>query len=302
MKYIGVNGSLTPTAEAVISVMDHGFMYGLGLFETFRTYNGEPFLLRRHLDRLYLGLKELGIKANIEEARLRQHISRLLEANELQDGYVRLTVSAGEGPLALHTGDYGQPMIVVYVKPLPKMDPLLYVEGKMLWRLVTPRNTPEGVVRFKSLNYMNSFLAKRELDRLVAMSSVKRELVEGLQLTAGGFLAEGIVSNLFFIRNQTIYTPAVETGILPGITRSLVLDIARMLKISCVEGNYVWEELLDADEVFVTNSIQELVPITALAVSDKVMYSVGNRRIGPMTRMLLEQYRRYTVVPELRNI
>ncbi|MGG4554970.1 aminotransferase class IV [Paenibacillus humicus] len=292
MNYIGVNGVPTPSAEAVISVMDHGFMYGMGLFETFRTYGGQPFLLERHLERLRGGCRELGIRYEAREELLRYEIASLLKANELLDGYIRLTVSAGAGPLGLPPEDYTEPCVIIYVKPLPSFDPGLYAHGKELWRLSTPRNTPEGKIRLKSLHYMNNILAKRELEGLIR-GVHPGGVPEGLLLTAQGHLAEGIVSNLFFVREGTLYTPEIGTGILPGITRSFVLELADRLGLSYIEGRFIWDDLVAAEEVFLTNSIQELVPVTALVEPEGSRYSVGDGMIGPVTEMLLDSYRGY---------
>ncbi|MNW44481.1 Branched-chain-amino-acid aminotransferase [compost metagenome] len=300
MKYIGVDGVPTPTDQAVISVMDHGFMYGIGLFETFRTYGGRPFLLERHLDRLMAGCRALGIDFKADPGRVESEISELLVQNGLAEGYIRYTVTAGEGPLGLPVGDYDKPRVLIYVKSLPELGVTLYTDGKPLWRLETLRNTPEGEVRFKSLHYMNSVLAKRELARLeraAAQQSVAPVPAEGLQLTAQGWLAEGIVSNVFFVRNGKCYTPNLETGILPGITRAMVLELAAEKGIPTEEGCYTWDDLLAADEVFLTNSIQELVPVTELAESGKQggqemqRHKVGTGHIGPVTERLLGEYR-----------
>lgn len=315
MNYIGVDGVPTPADQAVISVMDHGFMYGLGLFETFRTYGGRPFLLEQHLQRLETGCKALGIAHQVDHGRVEAEIAELLARNGLDEGYIRYTVTAGEGPLGLPVGDYEKPRVVIYVKPLPDPGETLYTDGKPLWRLTTPRNTPEGEVRFKSLHYMNNVLAKRELARLEreALQTAdapaanaqphvhgRRSVAvpaEGLLLTADGWLAEGIVSNVFFARNGRLYTPDVETGILPGVTRAKVLELAAEQGIAAEEGRYTWDELLAADEVFLTNSLQELVPVTELVESDQpggrgsLRRTVGTGRIGPMTCLLLGKYR-----------
>ncbi|GAA0138051.1 aminodeoxychorismate lyase [Paenibacillus sp. YSY-4.3] len=292
MNYIGVNGVPTPSTEAVISVMDHGFMYGMGLFETFRTYGGQPFLLDRHLERLRGGCGELGIRYETREELLRYEIAQLLKANELLDGYIRLTVSAGAGPLGLPPEDYAEPSVITYVKPLPPLDSGLYTHGKELWRLSTPRNTPEGKIRHKSLHYMNNILAKRELAGLIR-DAHPAGAPEGLLLTAQGYLAEGIVSNLFFVCEGTLYTPEIGTGILPGITRSFVLELAGRLGLPYAEGRYTWDELVAAKEIFLTNSIQELVPVTALVEPGGSRYLVGDGMIGPVTEMLLDSYRSY---------
>ncbi|AZK45514.1 aminotransferase class IV [Paenibacillus lentus] len=293
MNYIGVNGVLTPSAEAVISVLDHGFMYGMGLFETFRTYQGRPFLLERHLERLRGGCLELGIRYDTREELLRLEIAQLLQANELRDGYIRLTVSAGTGPLGLPPEDYTEPSVIIYVKSLPEYDSELYAKGKELWCLTTPRNTPEGKIRHKSLHYMNNILAKRELAGLIR-NSYSKGVPEGLLLTAEGHLAEGIVSNLFFVRGGKLFTPEVGTGILPGITRSFVMELAEHQGLQYEEGRYTWDELVAAEEIFLTNSIQELMPVTTLVGQEGLRYSVGDGRIGPITEMLLDSYRSCT--------
>ncbi|MDQ0091776.1 4-amino-4-deoxychorismate lyase [Paenibacillus anaericanus] len=296
MKYIGVNGKPTPTAEAVISVMDHGFMYGVGLFETFRTYGGRPFLLERHLERLRQGCHSLGIRYIGDPDQVATEIQDLMQANGLQEGYIRFTVSAGEGPLGLPSDDYVKPTVIVYVKPLPDPGTRLYTEGKELWRLSTRRNTPEGDIRFKSLHYMNNILAKRELSQYKPNPALP---IEGLLLTEQEYLAEGIVSNLFFVLGGTLYTPNIGTGILPGITRAVVLEMAEEHGLDKQEGQYTWEMLMEADEIFVTNSIQELVPVTKLVVprlestegSAGSFHRISGGEIGPITARLLSSYR-----------
>ncbi|MEK5478903.1 aminotransferase class IV [Paenibacillus sp. FSL R5-0407] len=290
MKYIGVNGVPTPSAEAVISVMDHGFMYGMGLFETFRTYGGEPSLLDRHLKRLNEGCRTLGIPYEADAERIRKEVTELLILNGLSEGYVRLTVSAGEGPLGLTTEDYIKPTVILYVKPLPPMDFSLYTQGKRLWRLRTPRNTPESEVRLKSLHYMNNLLARREL-AVYEQDSSAHLPSEGMLLTAEGHLAEGIASNLFFAEQGRLYTPEIGTGILPGITRAIVMELAARCGLSLEEGRYPWDRLWTADEIFVTNSVQELVPVTQLAEPDGKSAVVGEGEIGPLTKQLLYFYR-----------
>lgn len=290
MKYIGVNGVPTPSAEAVISVMDHGFMYGMGLFETFRTYGGEPGLLDRHLKRLNEGCRTLGIPYEADAERIRKEVTELLVLNGLSEGYVRLTVSAGEGPLGLTTEDYVQPTVILYVKPLPPLDSTLYTQGKRLWRLRTRRNTPESEVRLKSLHYMNNLLARRELAIYEQVSSAHLPS-EGMLLTAEGHLAEGIASNLFFAEQGRLYTPEIGTGILPGVTRAIVMELAARCGLSLEEGRYPWDRLWTADEIFVTNSVQELVPVTQLAEPDGKSAVVGEGEIGPLTKQLLYFYR-----------
>jgi 4-amino-4-deoxychorismate lyase len=287
MKYAAINGELVNMAAAVVPVTDHGFLYGLGLFETFRTYQGVPFLLERHLERMASGCRELGIPFTATAAEVTDWINNLLLANELQDAYVRYTVSAGEAPLGLPSGDYAKPNHIVLAKALPEPSPSLYENGKMLQRLSTPRNTPEGEVRFKSLHYMNSILAKRELNGY----GQHVQSAEGLQLTRDGYVAEGIVSNVFWVRQGVLYTSALATGILPGITRAVVLELAARQGMLCREGLFPWEELLQADEIFLTGSVAELVPVTTLRDQDGTETVISSGHIGPVTEALLGMYR-----------
>ncbi|HEY0828489.1 MAG TPA: aminodeoxychorismate lyase [Bacilli bacterium] len=283
---ISVNGILCDENEAVVSVYDHGFLYGIGLFETFRTYKGRPFLLKEHLDRLMGGCRELGIDFEAAPGQVEQTILALLNANRLTDAYIRYTVSAGRQPLGLPSGDYDQPSVIVYMKELPSYHADLYEVGKPLQRLRIRRNTPEGTVRLKSIHYMNNILAKREL-----LTYPWAQEAEGLFLTESAHLAEGIVSNLFYMNKGMGYTPAVSTGILPGVTRAFVLKLAAQAGMEVVEGHYEWQDLLDADEIFLTNSIQGLVPVCRLFDEQGASWQVGDGQAGVHTRQLMELYR-----------
>ncbi|MFB9324330.1 aminotransferase class IV [Paenibacillus aurantiacus] len=286
---IGWNGSIIHAEEAVIPVYDHGFLYGVGLFETFRTYGGRPYLLERHLDRLAEGCRELGIRYEIELDVMRAWLADVMVSNSLDEAYVRLTVTAGEAGLGLPQHDYESPNALLLVKPLPEMSERLYEEGKELALLSTRRNTPEGAIRFKSLHYMNNILAKRELRGSGAAANA-----EGLMLTREGWLSEGIVSNLFFVKDGMVHTPSIDTGILPGITRARVMELATGAGFSVREGHYTWEELTHAQEIWVTNSIQEIVPISTLRAGDGQRMRVGGGTAGPVATMLLQTYRSET--------
>ncbi|GFN33814.1 aminotransferase class IV [Paenibacillus xylaniclasticus] len=283
---VGYNGSVIEAEKAVVSVFDHGFLYGMGLFETFRTYGGQAHKLNRHLARLTAGCEALHIRYLPDEAHVRSWLSDVMKANGLEEAYVRLTVSAGDEGLGLPHGDYTNPQLWLTVKPLPEMPPSVYDQGRELRLLRTVRNSPEGDTRLKSLHYMNNIIAKRELQRTGAAPGA-----EGLLLTKEGWLSEGIVSNLFFVRNGKLYTPSLATGILPGITRELVLELAAQSGIAAEEGLYSWEQLIQADEVWVTSSIQELVPVTTLTDMDGQSVIVGSGRAGRLHRLLLERYR-----------
>ena len=284
---IGLNGAVLEAGEAVIPVLDHGLLYGIGLFETFRTYGGRPFALGRRLARLRRGCETLGIRWTMTDADVAAWLTKVLEANDLADAYVRLTVTAGDAGLGLINGPYDKPNTLIMVKPLPPLDEQLHREGRELRMLRTPRGTPETPVRLKSLHYMTNVLAKRELAASGASPGA-----EGLMLTREGWLAEGIVSNLFFAKGGVVRTPAVETGILPGITRAMVLELARSIGYRTEEGYYTTADLLAADEVWLTGSVQEIVPVTRITEADGTAHAVGGGLAGPVARTLLEAYRR----------
>lgn len=288
---IGWDGELVLRHQAAISVMDHGFLYGMSLFETMRTYSGRPFLLERHLDRLAGACEELGIRWTAEAEQAEAHIRAVMAANHLEEAYVRYTVSAGENGIGLPGGDYVTPVTIVLVKRLPSLPDALYADGKPLQRLRLARNRPEGNRRFKSGHYMNNILAKRELAGYESATLG----AEGVMLSGEGWLAEGIVSNLFFLTGRRLCTPELATGILPGITRGAVLELAAACGLVAEEGLYRWDDLLQADEIFITTSVQELVPITMLWDETGQMTEVSGGRIGSYTRVMLNAYRSLTV-------
>ncbi|KAB2328824.1 aminodeoxychorismate lyase [Cytobacillus depressus] len=249
--YLYMNGELVPKEEALISPFDHGFLYGVGLFETFRTYNGHPFLLDDHLERLNRGLEELNIYVQYTRSEILHALQLLLKENKLKDAYFRLNVSAGLGEIGLQTEPYVKPNMIIFAKPLPSRRS---GQEKRAEILKLNRNTPEGAERLKSHHFLNNILAKKEIG-----SSLD---CEGIFLTKEGFLAEGVVSNLFWLKKKTLFTPTVDTGILNGITRQFVIKLAKLNGFDVHEGFFTLTDAMTADEMFVTNSIQEVVPIS----------------------------------------
>ncbi|NDI37040.1 aminodeoxychorismate lyase [Chengkuizengella sediminis] len=283
---VSINGTILDEKEAVISIFDHGFLYGMGLFETFRTYQGKPFLIEQHLNRLEKSCKLIGVNWKYDNNRILQEVENLLKANQLKDGYVRYTVTAGEGHLGLPTDVYSKYNEIIYMKALPAISEDLYKNGKALQLLDIKRNTPETDIRLKSLHYMNNILAKKEINE-----TAEDKKAEGLFLTAEGHLAEGIVSNIFFIRDQVCYTPSIDTGILPGVTRAYVIEWLEKIGIQVIEGRFLWDDLMTADEIFITNSIQEIVPITTLYNLQGEKFEVGSGRVGSETKDWIKEYR-----------
>ncbi|WP_240421472.1 aminodeoxychorismate lyase [Paenibacillus periandrae] len=287
---IYINGRVTNEQEAMVSVYDHGFLYGIGLFETFRTYDGQPFLLEKHRARLQAGCEQLGIAYQTEAGQWEQIVQSLLHANELRNAYIRFTVTAGQEALGLPVGSYAEPSVIVYIKSLPPRNEQQDRYGKSLQLLQLPRNTPEGPVRLKSLHFMNNILAKRELQQYPWADGA-----EGLLVDGQGRIAEGIVNNVFYVKHGRLYTPSLATGILPGITRAFVISLAEAAGVYVEEGLYDWSTIREADEVFITNSIQEIVPITKLFDPTGQQTTMSNGIIGDLTGRLLRLYRQRTI-------
>jgi 4-amino-4-deoxychorismate lyase len=275
--YVYINGDVVHKDEARISPFDHGFLYGIGVFETFRTYDGHPFLLDDHLERLNHSLREMNIVKSFTRGEVMEILRRLLEANGLRNAYVRFNISAGIGDIGLQTSEYDEPTIIMYMKPFL---PSSFAKGKIATVLKTKRNTPEGKERLKSHHYLNNIIGKREIG--------SRTDVEGIFLNEQGYVAEGIVSNIFWVKNKTVYTPAIHTGILKGVTRQFVIAMLNVLNIEYEEGFYTLDHLQQADEIFVTNSIQEIVPIYQM---DGRAYPGAD---GIVTSFLQRYYKRFT--------
>ncbi|MRX72980.1 aminodeoxychorismate lyase [Bacillus lacus] len=271
------NGEFVEENKAVISPFDHGYLYGLGVFETFRVYKGFPFLIDDHVRRLNDSMGIIGIDAAVNRQDVMEMIKELLIQNDLleKDAYVRLNVSAGTHPVGLTAETYTDPVILCFIKEIPENAGVPEKEIKIL---NLKRNTPEGHQRLKSHHYMNNVLAKRELG--------SRADLEGVFLTENFFVAEGIVSNIFWVKNGVVFTPSVETGILNGITRQFIIDGLASVNIPVFEGLYRKEDLLSADEIFLTNSIQEVVPVS------KAEGAVFPGRNGETAKVCLSLYQR----------
>lgn len=245
-----MNGEYIDEHELKISPFDHGFLYGLGFFETFRTYEGKAVYLQEHFNRLIEALKEYRIHfpytiQDIEE------VIKKLNAQDGKEGYFRLNVSAGVHPIGLAPSEYTEPTIILFRKELPNM--VRGTEKEAVW-LKTARNSPEQQTRYKSHHYGNNVRARLELASLANQ--------EGFFTDKNGVVAEGITSNIFWIKDDILYTPSTRLGILPGITRAIVIRIAKELAFPVREGSFMTWELEQADECFVTTAVQELVPIS----------------------------------------
>ncbi|MET4562234.1 4-amino-4-deoxychorismate lyase [Lysinibacillus parviboronicapiens] len=268
-----MNGDYIAAKDLRISPLDHGFLYGLGFFETFRTYNGKVFCWEAHLKRLQATLAQYRIYMSYTEDDLLTVIEQLNLQAGGQDGYFRINVSAGDHGIGLQPTEYRKPNVIVFRKEL--QDTSRGTEKIAQW-LETRRNTPECGIRVKSHHYGNNILGRFEMPSLADQ--------EGFFLTDAGYVAEGVTSNVFWVKDDILYTPSLETGILPGITRTWVIERAQSLGIEVQVGLFTKEELVQGTECFVTNSVQELVPIRAIENAQLL----GNK--GPIYLRLHEAF------------
>lgn len=272
---IYLNGQFIEEKEASLSPFDHGFLYGIGVFETFRLYEGRPFLIEWHLERLERAAKDLQIKHRITKEELTDMVDNLLRLNHIEDGNarVRLNISAGVSTKGFTAQTYENPTVLCFVNPLNPENLPVQKEGKVL---TIRRNTPEGQYRLKSHHYLNNMYAKQELGN--------DPRYEGIFLTEDGAVAEGIISNIFWSIGKCIYTPSLDTGILDGVTRRFVIEKMEKLGAEVKTGRFRLESLLTADEAWITNSVLEIVPFSK--IEEAAFPGVS----GEMTAFLQELY------------
>jgi len=275
---VRVNGCATALDEGRLAALDHGFLYGNGLFETMRATDGLAFALGRHLLRLQAGGEVIGLPIPDLQV-LRDEVAATLEAGGESDAYIRLTVSRGRGAPGPDPASCGDPTVVVVVKPFPPPPDRWLTEGIAAETSSIRRNSSSPLTRVKSLNYMECILAKQ--------AAKAHGADEALFLDTEGNLAEATAWNLFFVEEGCLLTPQESGPILPGITRGIVLDLAKEADIPCEEGAYPLDRLMAADEAFLTNSLYGVVPLGALDGT-----RIGQRVSGPVTAALAADYER----------
>jgi branched-chain amino acid aminotransferase len=278
-EYIYLNGNFVRENEAKISVFDRGFLYGDGLFETMRAYQEKVFMLEDHLLRLYNSAKILKIPLRQEKGDLKGAVEKLIKLNRLSDAYLRITVSRGRHSGRLTFDDKFNPTIVIMAKKLSHYPFEDYLKGIRVAIVDIRQNSFSPLSNHKSLSYLSYILAKEEA-RL-------KEAKEAILLNSEGLVAEGATSNIFLARKGKIYTPSESDHILPGITRKVVLSIMDKLKLRVKEGDIAPKELFRADEIFIANSIIEVMPVRE--VNDNI---IGDGKPGNICQSLKEAYRR----------
>ncbi len=273
--YIFLNKGLVPEDDARVSVLDRGFLYGDSVFETLRAYGGKPFRLHAHMERLVRSAGALEIEVPMSMEELRSAVYSTLEANSLKDAYIRVMVSRGTGPPGFDPTAETTPTVVVLARQINVYPDSMYTEGVKLMVSTIRRNPPEAMdPAIKSGNFLNNIRAKAQASRAGAF--------EAVMLNMHGLLAECTASNLFFARDNVLHTPSTRVGILDGITRGVIIHQARQMGVEVHEGEYALERLLEADEVFLTNTTTEVMPVRSVEGS--------GFRIGPLSRRLREAY------------
>ncbi len=282
-QWIFLNGEFVTKENAKISVYDHGFLYGDGVFEGIRVYSGNVFRLKEHIDRLYNSAKSILLTIPYTKEEMTNYVIETIRKNQYQDAYIRLVVSRGVGDLGLDPYKCEKPQVVIIVEPLALFPKHLYETGIEVVTVATRRNRSDVLSpKVKSLNYLNNVLVKIEAH----LANVSEALI----LNDQGYVAEGSGDNVFIIKDEVIYTPPGYVGALEGITRQAIIEIAQELGYVVKEEPFTRHDVYVADEVFLTGTAAEVIAV--VKVDGRV---IGEGVPGKHTKRLLEEFRRRVV-------
>jgi branched-chain amino acid aminotransferase len=276
---IYVDGSFVAKADARVSVYDHGFLYGDGVFEGIRAYGGKIFRLKEHIDRLYQSARAIMLQIPIAPDQMAEVVRESCARNGIDDGYIRLIVSRGEGDLGLDPRKCPQPTVICIADRITLFPKETYEKGIAVGAVSTRRTPTESLnARIKSLNYLNSILAKIE--------SNLAGHAEALMMTQEGYVAEGPGENIFIVRGGRLLTPSPHLGILEGITRAAIMDLARGRGVPVAETVFTRHDVWTAEEAFFCGTACEVMPITSCDGR-----AIGDGKPGPITRQLIADFR-----------
>jgi branched-chain amino acid aminotransferase len=284
---IYIDGKFYPKSEAKISVYDHGLLYGDGVFEGIRAYNGIVFKLEEHIDRLYKSAHAIMLNIGIPKKDMIKAVIDTLKKNKLQDSYIRLVVTRGVGDLGLNPNKCKKPTIIIITDTI-KLHSDNDAKEKGITAMITwvRRDAIDATSHeVKSLNYLNSILAKIEANNA--------GVEEAISLGRTGYVCEGVAENIFLVRDNIIFTPPSSTGALPGITAQVITRIAKKMGYAVVERNISPTELFTADEVFFTGTAAEVIPVREINKR-----TIGNGKPGPVTKRLMEEYQKVVRDPK----
>jgi len=275
-----INGTFYEQEDARISVFDHGLLYGDGVFEGLRSYGGKVFRLREHLDRLWESAKAIHLEIPISHQEMTDAVNESLRVNEIDDGYVRLVVTRGVGTLGLDPAQTSDPQVIIIADRITLYPEEFYTNGLKIVTVSTVRNHPAALSpRIKSLNYLNNILAKIE--------GKQAGCIEALMLNHKGEVAECTGDNIFLVRHGELLTPPREAGILDGVTRQAVIELAIESGLAVHEIPLTRHDVFIADECFLTGTAAEVIPV--IEVDSR---SIGEGTPGPITRDLIEKFHR----------
>ena len=281
---IFIDGRYCSEHEAKISVFDHGLLYGDGVFEGIRAYHGRVFKLKEHIDRLFCSAKAILLELPMTHAELVGAVIETCRRNRIRDGYVRLVVTRGVGTLGLNPNRCRRPSVIIIAGKIQLYPPEFYEQGLAIVTVPTTRNLNNAVCpAIKSLNYLNNILAKIEAN----IAGVE----EAIMLNAEGYVAECTGDNVFMVKAGQLLTPPLYAGALYGITRSVVIDLARQQGLHVLETNLTRYDLFNADECFLTGTGAEIIPV--VTIDGRV---IGTGRPGTLTRDLERRYHALTQV------
>jgi len=293
-----LNGRFVDQSKAVVSVFDHGLLYGDGVFEGIRSYDGLIFKLREHIDRLFESAHTIMLRIPMTKAALIDVVKASLRVNRLRDAYLRLVVTRGEGDLGLDPRKCGYPTVFVIADKIELYPKKLYAEGLALITVATQRNVTEALnPQIKSLNYLNNILAKIE--------AITAGYEEAIMLSHSGYVTECTGENIFLVsakggsasggKGRQLLTPPPYIGVLRGITRQTVMDLAVGRRLAVREELLTRHDLFNADEVFLTGTAAEIVPV--VKIDGRV---IGAGKPGPVTKMLQQAFRQVTKTAGVR--
>jgi len=279
---ISINGKLYDKADAKISVYDHGLLYGDGVFEGIRVYGGKVFRLTEHIERLYDSARAVFLEIPLTPRHMIEAVEATVRANAKKEAYIRLLVTRGAGSLGLDPRKTSDPQVIIIVDDIVMYPPELYENGMEIVTASTIRNHPNALnPRVKSLNYLNNIMAKVE--------GIRAGCHEALMLNIQGEVAECTGDNIFLVKRGVLKTPPLDAGILEGVTRNAVLELARAAGIPAQEAVVTRHDVYTADECFLTGTAAEVIPIVKVDGRP-----IGTGKPGPITRQLREAFHQLT--------
>jgi branched-chain amino acid aminotransferase len=278
MTKVYINGKLYDKADAKISVYDHGLLYGDGIFEGIRVYDGKVFRLRQHVDRLYDSAQGIKLVIPMSREQMAEAITSTVKANDKRNGYIRAIVTRGAGTLGLDPRKTTDPQVIIIVDDISLYPAELYENGMEIVTVSTIRNHPNALSpRIKSLNYLNNIMAK--------MEAIQAGCLEALMLNHEGQVAECTGDNIFIVKRGVLKTPPTDAGILEGVTRNTVMELARAANIPVEESSLTRLDVHTSDECFLTGTAAEVIPVVKCDGRQ-----IGSGKPGPITKQLRERF------------